>query len=169
MSIGVFHFGVPPVFQCSIFRSTLDFTFPKGIRALSTGMTLPELLRCLHEYKYMFSFKEYWNKSCILERKTTSVQNCAMSISQLSGYMSYDTKSMDLVSLVRTSRLYPHGSRIHKKIALIILNRRFEPLDLHSRYVCSFQCIYICICIRTFIQIYIYIYVHMCICIYVYY
>ena len=98
-----------------------------------------------------------------------------MSISQLSGYMSYDTKSMDLVSLVHTSRLYPHGSRIHKKIALIILNRRFEPLDLQSCYVCSFQCvyIYICICIRTFTYIHIYIYictyVHMCICIYVYY
>ena len=118
-------------------------------------MTLPELLRCLHEYKYMFSFKEYWNKSCILERKTTSVQNCAMSISQLSGYMSYDTKSMDLVSLVRTSRLYPHGSRIHKKIAGL------------NRWICILA-MFVHFNVYIYIYTYIYIYVHMCICIYMY-
>ena len=144
-------------------------------------MTLPELLRCLHEYheyKYMFSFKEYWNKSWILERKTTSVQNCATSISQLSGYMSYDTKSMDLVSLVRTSRLYPHGSRIHKKIALIIwkiagLNRWICILAMFVHfnvyiyiymhmytyiYICTYVYMYICILLNMTVSVYIYIY-----------
>ena len=144
-------------------------------------MTLPELLRCLHEYheyKYMFSFKEYWNKSWILERKTTSVQNCATSISQLSGYMSYDTKSMDLVSLVRTSRLYPHGSRIHKKIALIIwkiagLNRWICILAMFVHfnvYIYKYMYAYVYVHLYMYICVYVYMYIieYDCICIYIY-
>ena len=53
-------------------------------------------------------------------------------------------------------------------------NRRFEPLDLHSCYVCSFQCIYIYAYVYVHLYMYICVYVYMyiieydCICVYIY-